>query len=116
MSEITTIPRGVLSTLSFMSEILGVYDTFSEGMITWAGKDPGDGWFASLCWDDEARYVEIMDDAEPKVEAKTGHNAVYTILGYCRCQGIYCGLLGADLPSLRNGPRPPFDEVRKETA
>ena len=97
MLDIITIPSGVLSTLSFMSEILGDYTTYSDGMITWSGAE-GDCWFASLCWDEEARYVEIADGIEPKAHVKTGHNAMYTIFGYCRYHGIYHRLLGANLP------------------
>ena len=97
MLDIITIPSGVLSTLSFMSEILGDYTTYSDGMITWSGAE-GDCWFASLCWDEDARYVEIADGIEPKAHVKTGHNAMYTIFGYCRYHGIYHRLLGANLP------------------
>ena len=97
MLDIITIPSGVLSTLSFMSEILGDYTTYSDGMITWSGEE-GDCWFASLCWDEDARYVEIADGIEPKAHVKTGHNAMYTIFGYCRYHGIYHRLLGANLP------------------
>ena len=95
MKDTITIPSGVLSTLSFMSEILGDYDTFSEGMITWFDKENG-GWFASLCWDEAVRFVEPI------------HNAIYTILGYCRYQGISHKLLGATLPA--------FKELRDEAA
>ena len=95
MCETTTIPSGVLSTLSFMSEILGDYTTYSDGMITWSGAE-GDCWFASLCWDEDARYVEIADGIETGED--TGHNAMYTIFGYCRYHGIYHRLLGANLP------------------
>jgi len=98
MVETVTIPGGVLSTLSFMSEILGDYDTFTEGMVTWFGEDPEDGRFASLCWNEDARYVEIADGVEPAAHVKTGRNAAYTIFGYCRYQGIYHRLLGATLP------------------
>jgi hypothetical protein len=102
MPETTTIPSGgMLSTLSFLSEILGDYDTFSKGMIAWGGKDPED-FFCYLCWDDNTHYVEVVDGAEPRTDAKTGRNAVYTIFGYCRYQGIYHSLLGANLPSLKN--------------
>ena len=97
MLDTITIPGGVLSTLSFMSEILGDYTTYHDGMITWSGKE-GDCWFASLCWDEDARYVEIFDGIEPADHVKTGHNAMYTIFGYCRYQGIYHRLLGAKLP------------------
>ena len=70
-------------------------------MIAWGGKDPED-FFCYLCWDDNTHYVEIVDGAEPRTDAKTGRNAVYTIFGYCRYQGIYHRLLGANLPSLKN--------------
>jgi len=103
MLDTTTIPSGVLSTLSFMSEILGDYTTYSArasasstgGMITWSGAE-GDCWFASLCWDEDACYVEIADGIETGED--TGHNAMYTIFGYCRYHGIYHRLLGANLP------------------
>jgi hypothetical protein len=106
MVETVTIPGGVLSTLSFMSEILGDYDTYSkcramDGMITWGGKrmfEEEECFFASLCWDGEARYVEIADGVEPADHVRTGRNAAYTIFGYCRYQGIYHRLLGAPLP------------------
>ena len=97
MVETVTIPTRVLSTLSFMSEILGDYDTYSDGMITWGGKHE-ECFFASLCWDGEAPYVEIMDGVEPRVASGKGSNMVYTIFGYCRYQGIYHRLLGATLP------------------
>ena len=101
MVETVTIPGGVLSTLSFMSEILGDYDTYSDGMITWDGKSMFEEeycFFACLRWDGEAHYVEIMDAVEPRVASGKGSNMVYTIFGYCRYQGIYHRLLGAPLP------------------
>ena len=93
-----TIPARVLSTLSFMSEILGDYDTYSDGMITWAANHE-EQYFASLCWDADAPYVEIMDGVEPRVASDKGANLIYTIFGYCRYQGIYHRLLGATLPT-----------------
>ena len=101
MPKTITIPTGVLSALSFLSEILGEYNTFSEGMITWGGKDPYD-IFCYLCWSGGAHYVGVVDGAEPKDGAKTDRYAMYTIFGYCRYQGIHHSLLGADLPALKN--------------
>ena len=79
------IPGGILSTLSFMSEILGDYHTYSDGMITWTGATPRGDSFASLLWNDEGRTVEIFDGVEP---IKGGEYAIYTIIGYCRYQAI----------------------------
>ena len=98
MVETVTIPTRVLSTLSFMSEILGDYDTYSDGMITWGGKHE-ECFFASLCWDGEAPYVEIMDGVEPRVASDKGANLIYTIFGYCRYHAILHQLIGADLPT-----------------
>ena len=103
----TLVPIRLLSALSFMSEILGDYTTYSDGMITWWGEQ-SDCWFASLCWDKDTLYVEIADGVEPQAHVKIGHNAIYTIFGYCRYHGISHKLLGATLPV--------FKELKDEAA
>ena len=94
------IPYGLLSPLSFMSEILGDYDTYSVGMITWSGAADISTFsenFAALLWNAEGVAVEIFDGVEP---FKGGANTIYTIFGYCRYHGIRHRLLGATLPDL----------------
>jgi hypothetical protein len=106
MVENVTLPAGVLGTLSFMSEILGEYDTSSDGMVAWGGTsifddDESNCYFASLSWNGEAQYVEIWDGTVPRAGVKPGHNTVYTIFGYCRYHAIYHRLIGASLPIFR---------------
>jgi|TARA_Y100000310_G_scaffold82868_1_gene79502 hypothetical protein len=100
MLETTAIDRGLLATLSFMSGVLGHYDTFSDSMVTWSGKGR-DFWFAALCWDDDDLYVEIADGVDPKLNRLVARNAAYTIFGYCRYHGISHKLRGAILPAFK---------------
>ena len=89
------IPYEAFAPLSFMSEILGAYDTYSYGMITWDGSESIGCYFAALLWNAEGVVVEITDGGEP---FKGGANTIYTLFGYCRYHGIRHRLLGATLP------------------
>ncbi len=96
-----TTPDGLLSTLSFVSEHLGDFTTYAEprqgnGTIAWNNKK-GE-IFLFLHWDEKGVSVEIADGVEP--DGRGDSNSVYTIIGYCRYQGIAHELVGASLPKL----------------
>jgi len=98
LAETIEIPAGLLATLSFVSEILGEYDTYMAGKITWSGVgQPMGSHFAAIFWSGKTITVEIADGVDP---IKGGGNAVYMLLGYCRYQGIRHRLSGAHLPAI----------------
>ena len=100
-----TTPDGLLSTLSFVSEHLGDFNhltlhpcgtTPRKGTIAWNNKK-GE-IFLFLHWDEKGVSVEIADGVEP--DGRGDSNSMYTIIGYCRYQGIAHELVGASLPKL----------------
>ena len=90
------IPDTLLSTLSFISENLGEYTSYSPGMLAWHTKS-GDV-FLFLTWDDDGILVQITDGVEP--DGRGNSHSVYTIFGYCRYQGIAHELIGGSLPKV----------------
>jgi len=91
----TAIPDSLLTVVSFISGNLGEFTSYSSGVLAWYGKKAD--VFLFLFWDEKGISVQITDGVEPD---GGDSNSIYTILGYCRYQGIAHELIGATLPKI----------------